>query len=134
MNQQALLQFILIERPSGLNIRCRGNLMPLGEKNRAELRTEAVDQRCSVKKVFLEISKISHINTCARGSFSNKFEGLRPATLLKKSLWHKGFSREFCEISKNKLFFQNTSGGCFRKKQVLRGRTCHHWWNINGLK
>ena len=93
MNQQALLQFILIERPSGLNIRCRGNLMPLGEKNRAELRIEAVDQRCSVKKVFLVVSRISHVNNCARGSFSNKFEDLRPATLLKKSLWHRVFQR-----------------------------------------
>ena len=32
-------------------------------------RTEAVAQRCSVKKVFLEISQNSQENTCARVSF-----------------------------------------------------------------
>ena len=31
--------------------------------------TEAVVQRCSVKKVFLEISQNSQENTCARDSF-----------------------------------------------------------------
>ena len=41
---------------------------------------ETVVQRCSVKKVFLEISKNSQENACARVS------GLRPATLLKKRL------------------------------------------------
>ena len=32
-------------------------------------KTEAVAQRCSVKKVFLEISQNSQENTCARVSF-----------------------------------------------------------------
>ena len=45
---------------------------------------EAVVQRCSVKKVFLEISQNSQENTCARVSFFNKVAGLRPATLLKR--------------------------------------------------
>ena len=40
--------------------------------------TEAVVQRCSVKKVLLEISKNSQENTCARDSFSIK-KSLRPA-------------------------------------------------------
>ena len=35
---------------------------------------EAVTQRCSVKKVFLEISKNSHENTCARISFLVKLQ------------------------------------------------------------
>ena len=33
-------------------------------------------------------------------------DGLRPATLLKKSLWHR--SCEFCEISKNIFFYRTT--------------------------
>ena len=33
--------------------------------------TEAVDQRCSVKKVLLEIPQYSQENTCARVSFFN---------------------------------------------------------------
>ena len=41
---------------------------------------EAVAQRCSVKKVYLEITQNSQENTCARAQV---------------------FSEEFCEISKN---------------------------------
>ena len=35
---------------------------------------EAVARRCSVKKVFLEISKNSQENTCARVSFSIRLQ------------------------------------------------------------
>ena len=52
-----------------------------------EVDTEAVAQRCSVKKVFLEISENSLENTCARV--------LRPATLFKKGLWHRCFPVNF---------------------------------------
>ena len=47
---------------------------------------EAVIQRCSVKKVFLEISQNSP-RKC-----------LRPATLLKKRLWHRCFSVNFAKF------------------------------------
>ena len=52
---------------------------------------EAVDQRCSVKKVFLEISQNSQKNTCI---FFNK------ETLAQV------FSCEFCEISKNTFSYR----------------------------
>ena len=55
--------------------------------------TEAIVQRCYVKKVFLEISQNSQENTCARVSFLIKLAQV--------------FSCEFCEISKN-TFFQRT--------------------------
>ena len=64
--------------------------------------SEELDQRCSVKKVFLEISWNSQENTCARVSFLIKLHGLRPATLLKKRLWHRCFLVnfvKFCEIN-----------------------------------
>ena len=48
--------------------------------------TEAVVQRCSVKKVFLEISQNSQESTCARASGTAPAPGLRLATLLKKRL------------------------------------------------
>ena len=48
------------------------------------LKAEVVTQRCSVKKVFLEISQSSQENTCARVS-------LRCATLPEKRLWHRCF-------------------------------------------
>ena len=45
---------------------------------------EAVIRRCSAKKMLLKISQNSQENTCARG-----LQHLRPATLLKKRLWHR---------------------------------------------
>ena len=56
-----------------------------------ELGTEAVVQRCSVKKVFLEISQNPQENTCARVSFLIKLQV---------------FSCEFCEISKDTFFYR----------------------------
>ena len=48
--------------------------------------TEAVAQRCSVKKVFLEISQNSQETPC---------QSLTPATLLKKRLWRRCFPVNF---------------------------------------
>ena len=62
------------------------------------------------KKVFLEISQNSQENTCARGAarvfFLLKF---RPATLLKKRLWHRCFPMNFAKFLRTS-FLQNTSG------------------------
>ena len=44
---------------------------------------EAVVQRCSAKRVFLEISQSSQENSCARVSFLIGLQG--PATLLKRN-------------------------------------------------
>ena len=55
--------------------------------------TEAVAKRCSVKKVFLEISQNSQENTCVRDSF------------LINSL-AQVFSFEFCGISKSTFFYR----------------------------
>ena len=52
-----------------------------------QVNTEAVAQRCSVKKVFLEISQNSQENACA-------------ATLLKKRLWHRYFPVNFAKFLK----------------------------------
>ena len=52
--------------------------------------SEAVARRCSVKKVFLEISQNSQENTCARASFLE--------TLLNKKLWHRCFPVNFAKF------------------------------------
>ena len=61
----------------------------------------AVVQRCSVKKVLLEISQNSQENPCARVSFLIKLQawGLKETLALV-------FSCEFCEISKNTFFYK----------------------------
>ena len=70
---------------------------------------EAIVQRCSVKKVFLEISKNSQENTCARVSFLIKLQafGLRPATLLKKRLWYTCFPVNFVKFLRAPFFIEH---------------------------
>ena len=81
-------------------------------------------QRYSVKKVFLEISKNSQENTCARVSFLIK---LQPETcnFIKKETLAQVFSCKFWEISKNTFFAEH-----------LRATASAHnyhdtWQNIN---
>ena len=70
---------------------------------------EAVVRRCSVKKVLLEISQNSKENTCVRASFLTKLEawGLRPATLLKKKLWHDCFPLNFAKFLRTPFFIEH---------------------------
>ena len=58
---------------------------------------EAVVWRCSVKKIFLEISQTSQENTSARGLAWN---------FIKKELLVQVFSFKFSEISKNTFFYR----------------------------
>ena len=65
------------------------------EKNERSL--EAVTQRCSVRKVFLEFSQNSQENTCARVSFLIKLLAW-PVTLLKKRLQQSCFPVNFAKF------------------------------------
>ena len=64
---------------------------------------EAVVQRCSVKKVFLEISRNSQENTCARVSLLQA----APAALLKKRLWHSCFPVNSAKFLRTPLFTEH---------------------------
>ena len=66
------------------------------------LLTEAVVRRCSVKKVFLEMSQNSQKNTCARVSFLIKL--LASCNFIKKETLAQVFSCEFCGVSKHTFF------------------------------
>ena len=68
--------------------------------------TEAATRGVLCEKVFLEIWQISQENTCARVSFLIK---KRPATLLKRRLWHRCFPVNFVKFLRTP-FLQNTSG------------------------
>ena len=61
---------------------------------------EAVARKCSVKKVFLEISQNSQENSCARVSFLIKLH-TSACNFIKKETLSQVFSCEFGEISKN---------------------------------
>ena len=67
---------------------------------------EAAVRRCSVKKVFLEISQNSQENTCARVSFLIKLQAW-PATLLKKRLWHRCFPVNFAKFLRTPFFTEH---------------------------
>ena len=63
------------------------------------------------KGVLKNIVKFTGKHLCL-SLFFNKVAGLKPATLLKKRLWHWCFFVNF-EIFLRKPFLWNTSGGCF---------------------
>ena len=66
---------------------------------------EAVVQRCSVKKVFLEISQNSQENTFARVSFLIKLQA-KVYYFIKKETLAQVFFCEFFELSKNTFFIE----------------------------
>ena len=71
--------------------------------------TEAVAQRFSVREVVLRnFAKLAG-NHLYQSLFFNKVAGLRPATLLKKLLWHRCFPVSFAKFLRT-VFSQNTSG------------------------
>ena len=65
---------------------------------------EAVVQKCSVKKVFLEISEHSQENTCARVSFFKKVAGL--------VLCYRCFPRNSTKFLRTP-FYKTPQGDCF---------------------
>ena len=72
--------------------------------------TEAIAQRCSAKKVFLEILQNSQENTSARVSFLIKLQASEAFSIFQL------FSCEFCKISKNAFFTEQhwgTASSCF---------------------
>ena len=78
--------------------------------------TEAAVWKCSVKKVFQEISQNSQENTCVR-VFFNKVAGT--CNFIKKETLTQVFSCEFCEIYKNTFFH--------RTPPVAASETIHKW-------
>ena len=71
----------------------------------AFVRSSCPDVLCK-KGVLRNFGKFIEKHMCQK-LFFNKVAGLRPATLLKKSLCHRCFSVNFAK------FLQSTSGGCF---------------------
>ena len=78
-------------------------------------------QRCSVKRVFLEISQNSQENTCARVSFLIKLQAPTEHVWAIASLW---WIIEICKIYANIwfniyiLFIQEKSSPCVRRTLI----------------
>ena len=66
-------------------------------------------QRCSVRKCVLRnLAKFTRKHLC-HSLFFNEVAGLRPATSLKKRLWHRCFPLNFAKFLRTP-FLQNKSG------------------------
>ena len=89
------------------------NIFPVFHWVLIELFLEAVARRCSVKKVFLEISQNSLEKTSARVSFLIKL---------------KVFFCEFCEISKNTFFHRTllVAASVFLSTATSREKSSSH--------
>ena len=75
------------------------------------LLTEATTTGVLWKKVFLEILQNPQENTCAR-AFFNKVAGHRPATLVKKGLWHRCLPVNFAKFRRTS-FYRTPLAACF---------------------
>ena len=73
--------------------------------------------RCSLEKVFLEISQNSQENTCARVSFSIKCSP-KACNFIKKETLAQVFSCQFCEISKNTFSYRTLLVAAFDQTLV----------------
>ena len=75
-------------------------------------------QRCSLKKgVLRNFTKFTGKHLC-QSLFFYKVVGLRPATLLKKRLWHRCFSVKFVKFLRTPLL-QNTSGRVLLREDIV---------------
>ena len=100
-------------------------------KNTVHENTETATRGVLCKKVFLEVSKNSQENTCARASFNKNYL----KTLLKKRLWHRCFPVNFVKFLWTP-FLQNTSGRlllkiclvCPRILSISYRKCLSSWW------
>ena len=85
--------------------------------------SEAFTQRCSVKKMFLEILQNSQESTCTRVSLLRKLQvPVSIYNFIKKGTLAQVFSCESCEISKNIFFTEHllATASCFSQLIMLK--------------
>ena len=76
-------------------------------------------RKCSVRKdVLINFAKFTGKHLC-QGLIFNKVASLRPATLLKKRLWHRCFPVNFAKFLRAP-FLQNTSGRLLLQKSLVK--------------
>ena len=73
---------------------------------------EAATRGVLYKNVFLKTSQNSQQKNLCQGLFFNKVAGLKPATLLKKILWHRCFPVNFVKCLRIR-FLQAHLDNCF---------------------
>ena len=68
--------------------------------------SEAVAQKCSIKKVFLEISQKLHENTCARVSFLIKLQS-QVCSFINRETHHRCFRVNFAKFLRKAFFTEH---------------------------
>ena len=81
--------------------------------------TEAVAQRCTIKKVFLEILQNSNENTCASVSFLIKLQASGRSLFIKKEALAQVFSCEIWEIFKNTFSYRTPLVAASKWRTIL---------------
>ena len=71
------------------------------------------------KGVFKNFAKFTGKYLC-QSLFVNKISGLRPATLLKKKLWHKGFPVSFMKFLRTSFFIEHLLVGAYLFLQCMQ--------------
>ena len=71
------------------------------------------------KGVFKNFAKFTGKHLC-QSLFVNKISGLRPATLLKKKLWHKGFPVNFMKFLRTPFFIEHLLVGAYLFLQCMQ--------------
>ena len=106
----------------GIQLTCLGGFQKLFHVYMALLKVRSSHRRCSVKKsVLRNFVKFTGKHLCQR-LFFNKAVGLRPATLLKRSLWHRCFLVNFAKVLRTP-FLQNAAGRLPLSKYQLKKAT-----------
>ena len=86
------------------------------EKILASTSNSSAIETIILEEVLRNFKKFTGKHLC-QSLFFNKVAGLRPATLLKKRLWHRCFPVNFVKFLRTP-FLQNTSDGCFDNTQA----------------
>ena len=90
-------------------------------------------QRCSVRKgVLRNFTKFTGKHLY-QSYYFNKVAGIRPATLLKKTLWHRFFTVNFAKFLKTP-FLQNSSGRLLLYVTKNSGTSTSHHQLLTGLE
>ena len=97
----------------------------LEEKRRAFYQSnEAVVQRCSVKKMSLEIWQNSQENTCARVSFSIKLQA-EACNFIKKRLWHRCFPMNVAKFLRTPFYIEHLWRLLQKRMKIMRAKIRH---------
>ena len=100
--------------------------------NGIEQLSEAVAQRCSINKVFLEILQNLQENTCASASFLIKLQA-EACNFVKNRLWHRCFLVNFAKFLRTPFLTEHLrwlllNCVCHRLLGPSKERQQYVWW------